>query len=96
MEGLRQIPGVKIHSPDDGTALIASFSLDGFEPDEIARRLDREFHILCRPGLHCSPAAHQHLGTFPRGTVRLSLGWGNSEEHVERTLAALTKIAADQ
>ena len=35
-----------------------------------AERLERDFGILCRPGLHCSPCAHRRLGTFPEGTVR--------------------------
>ncbi len=30
------------------------------------------FGIETRVGLHCSPLAHTHLGTYPKGTLRIS------------------------
>ena len=46
-----------IQSPMDGTALCVSLTIDGLRPDEIAERLERQHGVLCRPGLHCAPAA---------------------------------------
>ena len=37
---------------------------------ELAAWLDREHGILLRTGLHCAPAAHRCLRTFPDGTLR--------------------------
>ncbi len=34
--------------------------------------LDELFRIAVRTGLHCAPAAHQAIGTFPEGIVRVS------------------------
>ncbi len=96
IHGLREIPGVLIQSPDDGSALCVSFRVDGCDPDEVAVILERDFSILCRPGLHCAPAAHQHLGTFPEGTIRLSPGWGNSTDQVDDALRAVEAIVRNR
>jgi cysteine desulfurase/selenocysteine lyase len=55
--------------------------------------LEREFSILCRPGLHCAPAAHRTLGTFPDGTIRFSLGAFNTEDEVNSVINAVSKIS---
>jgi cysteine desulfurase family protein len=92
IEGLKRIGGVRVVSPDDGTALLASFEIEGWQPNVLTERLEEEHGILCRPGLHCAPAAHRHLGAFPAGTVRLSPGWGNTERDVETALRAVKDI----
>ena len=63
----------------------------GFELNFPAE-LDEEFGVLCRVGLHCAPAAHRTIGTFPAGTVRWSLGLLNTEADVAEALAALESI----
>jgi selenocysteine lyase/cysteine desulfurase len=94
LDALAAIRGVEIQSPTDGTALCVSFRIPGLGAEEIALRLEREFGILSRPGLHCAPAAHQHLGTFPAGTVRLSPGWGNTPEDIAAAVRALEQITS--
>ena len=94
VDGLDRIPGVTLHSPKDGTALCVSFTVDHLRPEQVAVRLEQGFGVLCRPGLHCAPNAHRHLGTLPSGTVRLSPGWGNTEKHVETALAGVESIVA--
>ena len=59
------------------------------------RQLEQEFGILTRCGLHCAPAAHRSLGTFPQGTIRFSLGFANTEQDVDAAVAALRAISAD-
>jgi selenocysteine lyase/cysteine desulfurase len=49
---------------------------------------------MSRPGLHCAPAAHQTINTFPQGTVRLSPGYFTTEEEINFALEAVEKIAA--
>jgi len=92
--GLDAIPKVRLYSPKDGSALCVAFNLDGVAPDEVAARLEEQYGVLCRPGLQCAPAAHRHLGTFPQGTVRLSPGWGNTEQQIELAIRAVHEIAA--
>jgi selenocysteine lyase/cysteine desulfurase len=61
---------------------------------EITMELDEEFAIMSRPGLHCAPAAHQTINTFPQGTARLSAGYFTTEEEIACALEAVGKIAA--
>jgi cysteine desulfurase family protein len=92
IEGLRAIEGVRVVSPLDGTPLLVSFVVEGTVPNAFAVRLDQEYGILCRSGLHCAPAAHRYLGTFPEGTIRLSPGWGTAEEDCQTALDAVRAI----
>ena len=93
LEGLGDLPRARLHSPRDGTALLVAFTLEGMTPSEISLRLEEQHGILSRPGLQCAPAAHQHLGTFPEGTVRLAPGFGNTEQHIHRAIEAVRDIA---
>lgn len=94
LAGLAQLPGVTLHGPPaaEPRCPVISLSLAGRQVSDLALRLDREFAIMARAGLHCSPAAHRTLGTFPQGTLRLSPGWFTTEAEVEDCLAALTEI----
>lgn len=54
--------------------------------------LDSQYGVMTRVGLHCAPAAHQTLGTYPVGTIRFSFGWFNTLDDVEKALSALEGI----
>ena len=94
--GLRDMPGVALIGPDTAEGRVGVFSLDfpGKDNAEITARLEEDFGILTRCGLHCAPSAHRTLGTFPRGTVRLSPGWFNTEEDIDRALQAVKAVSA--
>ena len=64
-------------------------------PALVGLRLDDDYGIMCRVGLHCSPAAHKTIGTFPRGTVRFGLGIFNTVEEVDAALAAVRALAEE-
>ena len=94
--GLQAIPGVEVYGTLDvrqQTATV-SFNVAGLEPSEVALRLDEEYDIMCRAGLHCAPAAHRTIGTFPRGTVRFGLSYFNTVAQVDEALAAVGRIAS--
>ena len=74
---------------------ILSINVKEFKPAEVGAILDQSFDIAVRPGLHCAPFAHQMLGTFPDGTVRISPGFFNTEADIEQLLTALDKIASE-
>ncbi|UCF83999.1 MAG: aminotransferase class V-fold PLP-dependent enzyme [Desulfobacteraceae bacterium] len=67
---------------------------EGIPIDVAGDMLDGDYDILVRVGLHCAPLAHKTLGTFPDGSVRMSMGYFNTLEEMEFTAAALRKIAA--
>ena len=96
LAGLRDMPSVVLVGLYTAEGRVGVFSLDfpGKDNAEIAARLEEGFGILTRCGLHCAPSAHRTLGTFPRGTVRLSLGWFNTEADIDRALQAVKALSA--
>jgi len=95
LAGLAAIPGVTVYGTGDAQRQTAtvSFNIAGLEPSEVGLRLDDDYAIMCRVGLHCSPAAHRTLGTFPGGTVRFGLAALNTAEQVAAALAAVAALA---
>jgi cysteine desulfurase family protein len=95
LAGLRSISGVRIYGPgkaEQQTATV-SFNVEGFEPSDVALRLDEEYNIMCRPGLHCAPSAHRTIGTYPRGTVRFGMSYLNTTEQIDVAIEAVRNIA---
>jgi selenocysteine lyase/cysteine desulfurase len=92
-ERLSALPGVRLHGYEPGEPRIGtvSFTLDGVDNGELADWLDRERGLMLRVGLHCAPAAHRRLGTFPAGTLRVGLGPFNEPRHVDALVAAVAE-----
>ena len=63
---------------------------------EAAYALDSQYGIMTRVGLHCAPAAHKTLGTYPAGTIRFSFGPENTREELDIALEALRAVALAQ
>ncbi len=97
IEGLANIPGVTVHGTHDARRQTAtvSFSVAGVQPSEVGLRLDEEHDLMCRVGLHCAPAAHKTMGTFPQGTVRFGFGAWNTPAEVEAALDAVEALARE-
>ena len=98
LEGARQIPGLKSYGPADIEQRfgVVSFNLADLMPSEVGLMLEMNWGILCRVGLHCAPAAHRTIGTYPTGTVRFSWSIFNSMEQIEAALGALAGISERQ
>jgi selenocysteine lyase/cysteine desulfurase len=96
LEGMEKIPGVTVFGPKEPArcASVLSFLVDGMDPAETGRRLEKRYGILVRAGLHCSPDAHRTLRTFPEGTVRVSPGPFTTRKEIALFLSALRKISA--
>lgn len=94
LEGLAAIPGVRVYGPPGagGRTAVISFTAAGRSVSELALRLEEEYQILGRAGLHCAPAAHRTLGTFPDGTVRLAPGPSTTRDEIQATLRAVERI----
>ena len=97
LDGLADLPRVRLAGPAHPARRVGVFSLDfvGRDNAEIAYRLETDYGILTRCGLHCAPAAHKTLGTFPRGTVRFSTGWSTTEADIDAALAAIRALTAE-
>jgi selenocysteine lyase/cysteine desulfurase len=97
IEGLRAIPGVTVYGVLDAELQTAtvSFNIGEMPSSEAGLRLDDEYGIMCRVGLHCAPAAHRTLGTFPVGTVRFGLGAFSTLDEIDLALEAVHQLAQE-
>ncbi|HTY61751.1 MAG TPA: aminotransferase class V-fold PLP-dependent enzyme [Acidobacteriota bacterium] len=77
----------------EGRVGLVGINLPGLSPAELAAILDDRFDIAVRAGLHCAPYAHKHLGSFPEGIVRFSVGILTTMEEVRQAASALNEIA---
>jgi cysteine desulfurase family protein len=95
IDGLRGIDGVTVYGGLDAQCRTAtvSFNVSGMAPSEVGLRLDEDYGIMCRVGLHCAPAVHKTIGTFPDGTVRFGLSAFNTLQEIEEALEGVRQLA---
>lgn len=70
---------------------VVSCVFKGYAPDEIGQVLS-DMDIAVRTGLHCSPYAHEFFGTFPAGTLRLSVSYFTTDDELDKLKVALDYI----
>ncbi len=88
-EGLIRLIGK--HTTEGRTGVVSLVPVH-MDPAELAFRLDEQYGIATRVGLHCAPAAHKTLGTWPTGTVRFSFGAFNTEAEADETAGAVAAL----
>lgn len=94
IEGLSSLTKVKVYGtldPDRSVAVV-SFTVAGSRVSEIGLRLDEDYSILSRVGLHCAPAAHKTIGSFPEGTVRLAPGVFTTMEDIQHVVRTIGRV----
>jgi len=98
LEGAARLPKARILGKTgiEGRVPVVSLDFQDMDNAMVADRLARDFHIATRCGLHCAPAAHHTLGTFPQGTVRFSIGAFNTQADILETLSALRTIVTER
>jgi cysteine desulfurase family protein len=95
-QNLIKIPGVKLYGPPKGNERVAvlSFTIGDMDSSQVSFLLDSQFGIVTRAGLHCTPLAHETIGTLKQGTCRISPGFFNTENEMEAVIKAITSIAS--
>ncbi len=96
-KALRETDGVTLYcaeSLEHHTPVLA-FNFDGMDPAQAGTRLDVDYNIACRTGLHCAPLVHDSIGTAPAGTVRFSVGPPTTLADVEAGADAIRAFAAE-
>ena len=96
-QGLREVPGVRLYGPAHSSQRVGviSFTLDGYDPQELAATLEGAYRIQGRAGLHCAPLMHRALATSGAGgTLRLSVGPFNTESQITAVVDAISELAA--
>lgn len=72
-----------------------SININSLDASEVGYSL--ECHgIKTRCGLHCAPLAHKSIGTYPNGTVRLSISYFTTKQEIDYALMVLNKICNNQ
>lgn len=93
-DGLHSINNVNVFSYKNSSGIV-SFNIKNRPSSLIADRLDSEFDIAVRGGLHCSPLVHKYFNTLDTGLIRASLSAFNKKEEVYTFLRVIDKIARE-
>lgn len=98
INGLQQIEGVRLFAEDNKLERVSvlSVQLDGIDNGDAEEFLSNYYGICIRIGLHCSPRAHKTMGTFPNGTLRLSIGYHTSKQQIDLTINAFVQLMESQ
>ena len=94
-DGLSAIDGVTLYCADseENHNAVLSFNIEGWDAGNIGTMLDVDYSIACRTGLQCAPLVHFQLGTDKlHGTVRLSIGPFNNDDHINTAIDAVKNI----
>jgi len=96
IDGLQHVAGITLYGPEAAAerSPIVSVSFAGLVPSEAGFLLEEGFGVLTRVGLHCAPAAHRTLGTYPQGTVRFAPGFFTSDAEIDAALEGCRYLAA--
>ena len=75
----------------DKRASLVCFNIKGRDPSEVENQLDKAGFAL-RSGLHCAPAGHRFMGTYPDGAVRVSPGPFTTKKEIDFFFKAINEI----
>ncbi|MFO1125988.1 MAG: family 2A encapsulin nanocompartment cargo protein cysteine desulfurase [Methylocystis sp.] len=90
-ERMRTVPGLALIGTAPEKASVLSFTLDGHDPLEVGKALDRE-GIAVRAGHHCAQPILRRFGL--EATVRPSLAFYNTCADVDALVAVLLRLQA--
>lgn len=90
-DGVKVLRAIDFQDQSD----VFSIQADQIEVADLAHQLYSEFSIETRAGLHCAPAAHQLLGTFPKGSCRIGISPYHTPEDFDILIEAIRKISCN-
>ncbi len=93
-ETIKNMPEITIYG-DDSSVNVLALNVNNMDSIEVAEKLNKDFGIAVRSGLHCAPAAHQSLNTLESGTVRFSFGYFTTQKEVDAAINALYHIVKE-
>lgn len=93
LDGLLNINNTIVYGDLTGENITTciSFNIKSMDPSELGYYLETN-GIKTRSGLHCAPLAHKTIGTYPNGTVRLSISHFSTKEELDYVLSCLNKL----
>jgi len=93
LEELKKLSYVKIYGSDSTKqrGAVLSLNIDGIDASIVGEQLN-ECGIAVRTGYHCAPLIHEVIGTEYAGTVRVSPGYFNTLDDIEKLVKAIIRI----
>lgn len=95
VDELSKIKYVHVYSANNQSG-IASITIDGKDSVYISSKLDEEFNICTRSGLHCAPLVHKYFNTLKEGMTRISISYFNKMSDIKKLIIAIKKIALEK
>jgi len=94
LKKLQEVENIKIYGPQNEEDIVGviSFNIDNISAEEVVYNLDMKYNIMLRAGLHCSPNAHELIGTKNTGAVRVGIGYFNEFDDIDKLVFALNDI----
>ena len=94
LEQVSELKDVRIVGKKGIEDRVAVVSLDFGKADNalVAFELEQRYKVMTRVGLHCAPAAHRTLHTYPQGTVRFTFGAKNTKEEIDLCVKGIREI----
>lgn len=89
IDGLKEIDGVELVSPEQDGVSVVSFTMEDAHPHDIAEILNQN-NVAIRAGHHCAQPQMEELDIS--GTARASPYLYNTEEDVEKFLEAVREV----
>lgn len=93
-EKIKNMCKIKIYG-NDTRHNICAMNIEGMDCIELAQRLNDEYGICVRAGLHCAILAHKSLKTDKTGCARFSFGYFNTTKEVDFAADCIYKISKD-
>lgn len=96
VNGILDIDGFEVYGDVTGSKSTTSlsFNLKGVDTSELSFFLESH-GVSNRSGLQCAPMCHKSIGTFPNGTVRLSISYFNTEDDIDYALSILNNASKE-
>lgn len=94
LDGLLNIDDIIVYGDLNGKKITTcvSINMKSLDSSELCYFLETN-GIKTRCGLHCAPLAHKTIGSYPNGTVRLSISYFNTKEEIDFVLKTLNKLS---
>jgi len=95
VSGINELPDVHVYGSGrvEDMSSIISFNVGDRDPQEVGRMLDERYGIAVRAGQHCALSYFKDApGVEQPGNVRASFYLYNTEEEIDRFVAALGEI----
>ena len=89
----KKIPQITIYNDNiNKRSSVFSFNIKGIEPEDGGYILENSFSIITRSGLHCAPLIHKSLGSYPKGSIRISPSYFTTFDEIDCFIDAIKKI----